>query len=245
MAKQMQRQVMYPMRRLYCNKWQNLEAKDRWQWGMWLSAEEKQKYRQALCKRLQHNSTACKEYKTGVVLVVRIRNHIPGANHRRTVGYTIRQVGDGQHVILRQRVRCSIRAVMAVWNSWVFLRETRGVADALHAVPYCSGDCAHHPARFIVFAQLAKLCVFFIFRDKFPILLMIGTWKIAQSVSNSIQHLLECFFWFSCCWLLFLSIAHIMLHLHNRCLSVFNSHSCSSGHSIHIIFNRYLFLWFA
>jgi hypothetical protein len=64
---------------------------------------------------------------------------------------------------------------MAVWNSWVFLRETRGVADALHAVPYCSGDCAHHPARFIVFAQLAKLCVFFIFRDKFPILLMIGT----------------------------------------------------------------------
>jgi len=41
-----------------------------------------------------------------------------------------RRLGDGQRVILRQRVRGSVRAVRAVRNTRVFLTETRVVADA-------------------------------------------------------------------------------------------------------------------
>jgi hypothetical protein len=40
-----------------------------------------------------------------------------------------RRLGDGQRVILRQRVRGSVRAVRAVWNTHVFQTETRVVAD--------------------------------------------------------------------------------------------------------------------
>jgi hypothetical protein len=36
---------------------------------------------------------------------------------------------DGQRVILRQRVRGSVRAVRAVRNTWVFQTETRVFAD--------------------------------------------------------------------------------------------------------------------
>jgi hypothetical protein len=40
-----------------------------------------------------------------------------------------RRLGDGQRVILRQRVRGSVRAVRAVRNTWVFQTETGVVAD--------------------------------------------------------------------------------------------------------------------
>jgi hypothetical protein len=40
-----------------------------------------------------------------------------------------RRLGDRQRVILRQRVRGSVRAVRAVWNTRVFQTETRVVAD--------------------------------------------------------------------------------------------------------------------
>jgi len=40
-----------------------------------------------------------------------------------------RRLGDGKRVILRQRVRGSVRAVRAVQNTRVFLTETRVVAD--------------------------------------------------------------------------------------------------------------------
>jgi len=40
-----------------------------------------------------------------------------------------RRLADGQRVILRQRVRGSVRAVRAVRNTWVFQTETRVVAD--------------------------------------------------------------------------------------------------------------------
>jgi hypothetical protein len=39
---------------------------------------------------------------------------------------------DGKHVILRQRVRGSVRAVRAVRNTRVFQTETRVVADVIH-----------------------------------------------------------------------------------------------------------------
>jgi len=42
---------------------------------------------------------------------------------------TTRRLGDGQHLILHQRVRGSVRAVRAVRNTRVFLTETRVVAD--------------------------------------------------------------------------------------------------------------------
>ena len=40
-----------------------------------------------------------------------------------------RRLGDGQRVVLRQRVRGSVRAVGAVRNTRVFLIETGVVAD--------------------------------------------------------------------------------------------------------------------
>jgi hypothetical protein len=47
-----------------------------------------------------------------------------------------RHLGDGQRVILRQRVRGSVRAVTAVQNTRVFQTETRVVADGTVAVNY-------------------------------------------------------------------------------------------------------------
>jgi hypothetical protein len=46
---------------------------------MWLSAEERHKHRQALCKWLLHNYNPCEECNIRVVLVVRIHHHIPDA----------------------------------------------------------------------------------------------------------------------------------------------------------------------
>jgi len=58
---------------------------------------------------------------------------------------------------------------------------------SLHALLYRFRDCAHHPAGFIIFSQLALLCICIMF----PILLIVWTCKITQTVSNSIQHLLK------------------------------------------------------
>jgi len=79
MAKQMQRQAMYPKRSLYCNKCQNLKAKHKWECGMSLSAEERHKHHQALCKWLLHNCNPCEECNIRVVLMVDKRHHIPYA----------------------------------------------------------------------------------------------------------------------------------------------------------------------
>jgi hypothetical protein len=50
---------------------------------------------------------------------------LPGAVLRNAT----RRLGDRQSVILRQRVRGSVRAVRAVRNTWVFQTETRVIAD--------------------------------------------------------------------------------------------------------------------
>jgi len=62
-----------------------------------------------------------------------------------------------------------------------------------HAVLHCFGDCAHHPAGFIIFTQLALLWILVIF-PIFHIHLIVRTCKIAQTDSESIQHLFECRF---------------------------------------------------
>ena len=77
MAKQMQWQAMYPNRSLYCNEWQNLNAKHKWECGMWLSAKDRHKHCQPLCKWLLHNSNTCKEFNIRDIQMVRICHHIP------------------------------------------------------------------------------------------------------------------------------------------------------------------------
>jgi len=54
-----------------------------------------------------------------------------------------RHLGDGKHIILRQRVQGSVRAVSAVRNTRVFLTEIRVVADVEHVdiVKYCENTC--------------------------------------------------------------------------------------------------------
>ena len=64
----------------------------------------------------------------------------------------------------------------------------------LHAVLYRFGDCAPHPARFIIITNLAVLGIIFIIFQVFPILLVVETYKITHTVSDSIQHLCKhCF----------------------------------------------------
>jgi len=128
MAKQMQWQAMYPDRRLLCKKWQNLKAKHKWVCGTWLSAEERHTHRQALCKWLQHNCSPGEEYNTRVVLMVRIRQHILGAESTRQVCNVTRRLVDLKRVILCQRVRGSVR------NPRVFLMDTMVLADARRAL---------------------------------------------------------------------------------------------------------------
>jgi len=102
------------------------------------------------------------------------------------------------------------------------------------------GDCAHHPSSFIVFTQLAQVCIFFIIILIFPILAVVRTCKIAGNISDGIQDLLTCCFRVSGCHTHRCSISNIFLLLLNRCLCVFNPLSCHSGLSIHTILDPFL-----
>jgi len=114
----------------------------------------------------------------------------------------------------------------------------------LHAVLYQFGDCAHHPAGFVMFSQLALLC-FIVFFFIFRILLIVGTCKIAQTDSHSIQHLFQCLSGLLGGQSHRFNIAHIFLPLLNRCLCVLNSLSCHRGLSLHIILYPLHFLFIA
>jgi hypothetical protein len=130
---------------------------------MWLSAEERHKHCQALCKWLLHNCDTCKECNIHVVLMVRIRHHIPDAKQRKpdarpasVIYYTTRRkikrcgiiaaarevcnvtrrLGDRSRLILCQRVRDCVRAVRAVQHTRVFQTLPRVVADALSGKLY-------------------------------------------------------------------------------------------------------------
>ena len=126
-----------------------------------------------------------------------------------------------------------------------FVKPHLLLLKTLHAVLYCFGDCDHHPARFITITQLAELCIFFIIFLVFTILLIVGTCKIAQTVSDSIQHLFKCCFGSSGCRPRAFSCSHIFQLLQHRCLCILNSLSSQSGFSLHIILDPFLFLFIA
>jgi len=114
---------------------------------------------------------------------------------------------------------------------------------SLHALLDRFGDCAHHPAGFVILAQIALLSLFIIFF--FPILPIVGTCKITQTVSDSNEHLLKRLFGLSGRQSRYFSLRRNILLLLNRGLCVFNSLSCPSGLSLHIILNPFLYLFIA
>jgi len=144
------------------------------------------------------------------------------------------------HIYLREVVGCVPPSRLRH-----FVKLHLVLPKALHAEQFRFGDSAHHPARFIIFAQLAKLSIFLIIILVFPILLIFRTCMIGQTVSNSIQHLLKCCFRLCGCRSCLFNIPQMFLLLHNRCLRVLNSRSCHCGLSIHIILNPFDFFFFA
>ena len=113
----------------------------------------------------------------------------------------------------------------------------------LRAPLYHFVDCAHHPAGFVIFAQLALLSLFIILI--FPSFPIVGTCKITQIISESNQHLLKCLFGLSGRQSRKFSVRHIVLLILNSCLCVFNSLPCPSGLSFYKILNPFLFLFIA
>jgi hypothetical protein len=123
---------------------------------MCLSAEERYKHRQVLCKRLLNNCNACEECNIRVVLMVPICHNISDTKFRKPdVGvvsaiYIVMRHKNKRLVIIAdprevcnascqlcdllcripcQKVRRSVKAVRAVRNTCVFPTETRVVAD--------------------------------------------------------------------------------------------------------------------
>ena len=116
-----------------------------------------------------------------------------------------------------------------------------GRAMSHHALLYRFRHCAHHPARFIISAQLALLGVFVILI--FHILPIVGTCKITKNVSDSYHDLLKSVFGFSVRQSRDFSMLGIFLLLLNHCLCVFNSVYCPNGFSLNIILNPFHILF--
>ena len=106
------------------------------------------------------------------------------------------------------------------------------------------GNSALHPARFVIFAQLAPLCIWIIVLI-IPVLFLVRTCKIAQTMSDSIQHLMTSRFWLSGCQSHISSISDIFLLVLNRSICVFNSLSCHGGFSLHLIIEPLLIFFIA
>jgi len=109
----------------------------------------------------------------------------------------------------------------------------------LHALLYSFGDCANHPARFVIFAQLAQPWNFFINVVVVPIILIVGSCKMAQTVSHSIKRLLQCSFGLPGCQSPLFSNSHILLLMLDHYLSIFNSLSCHGGFSVQRIIDEF------
>jgi len=114
-----------------------------------------------------------------------------------------------------------------------------------HPMLYHFRYCAHYEAGFIIFTQLTQLRIFFIISLVLPIVTIVATPKGAQIITHGVQHLLKCCFWLCGCQSHVFSISHIFLILLNCCLCVFNSPSCRSGVTSHIILYRFLLLFIA
>jgi len=144
------------------------------------------------------------------------------------------------HISLTEVVRCFPQSRLGQ-----FIMLHLPLPKSLPALVYRFGGCSHYPAGFAIFHQVAQLCILCIISVVFPILLIVRTWKIAQTVSHRIQHLLKWFFRLSGRRSRFYSISHIFLLFHNCCLCVLNLLSCHSGHSVHKILDPFLVLLFA
>jgi len=112
-----------------------------------------------------------------------------------------------------------------------------------HTLLYCFGGCAHHPAGFVIFAQPALLNLFNIIFC--PILLVIGSCKITQTVTDTNQHLLKRLFKLSGHQSPDFTMRNFVLVLLNSCLCMFNSLSYPSGFSLNIVLNPFLFFFVA
>jgi len=121
-------------------------------------------------------------------------------------------------------------------NPYVLLLKT------LHAMLYHFGTCAHCPASSVNIALLLRQHCIILIMLVLPILNIIRTCKIAQTVSDSIQcHLRYGVRLSGSCWRV-LKICHIFLLMRNFCFIILNSLSCHCGISLHIIHNPFLWL---
>jgi len=109
----------------------------------------------------------------------------------------------------------------------------------------CFRDCAHHPAGFVKFTKFAPCWIISMIIVAFPILPIVGTCKIPQTISDGIQHLLKCCFRLCGCQSRLFSISDIILLLIYCCRCVFNSLSCHRGLCFDIILNPFLLLFVA
>jgi len=123
-----------------------------------------------------------------------------------------------------------------------FVKLHRLLPKPLNVLLYRVGGCAHHPAVFVIFSQIALLWLFVI--HIFPILPIVGTFKIAHTVSDSNHHLPKHLFWLAGHQSRVFSSPHIFLPLPNCCLCIINSRSYPSGFSLNDILDPFLFLFF-
>lgn len=112
-----------------------------------------------------------------------------------------------------------------------------------HALPHHLGDNAHHPARFVIIAQLALLCRSIILMR--PVRPIVGTCKITRTVSASSQCLPECLFGLSAHQSGVFSLPDLPLLLLNRPFCVFSSLSCPSGCSPNIFLSPFFLIFIA
>lgn len=101
-----------------------------------------------------------------------------------------------------------------------FVKIYRLLASRLNSILYICGHCAHHPAGLAIFALSTQLMMIFVIILVLPILSIAGACKLAQAISNSVQHLIEWCFRLCGCHSRLFSISHIFLFLLISCLSI-------------------------
>jgi len=101
------------------------------------------------------------------------------------------------------------------------------LCNSLHAQLYHFGQFAPHPARLVILAQLAVLSFFIMLI--FPYHPIFETMTILETAADCNQYLLPRHFAFPGPPYRDISKGHIILHLLNRCLCVFNLLPFPSG----------------
>jgi len=138
-----------------------------------------------------------------------------------------------------------MEVVHCILTSWVceFVKLHLILPKPLHALLYSFGNCAHHPAGFIIFAQLARhsLRIILIIQI-FPI---VGIWKITQTVAGRYRHHLKRRFGFCIDYSCVLCILYIFLLFRNRCRCVLNSLPYPVCFSLNTILHLFFYLFIA